>query len=252
MSTSYLDIISSLAPEDRNRAQSALADLAFYARGRYSLVGGLPIRYFLAKAGKVVPHRPFNDIDLIAEGAEAFHPSLVESFLIHHFHDGSPGRDFRFVLVHKKTNTKIDIFNELLLNGVVGEVNFGRGRLPIQSLESQLAKTVYDLATMHHRAPIDPKQFADAAALMGIADLKKAGALFELQLPQGPTLGDAFLEAQDRAANNPESVADKPWQSKPPYQCSKCYPSSPDWPLADMDEVYNRLGYIELDGANML
>ena len=249
---STIDLLSPWPEDDRPRIRTVLADLAYYARGRYSLVGGLPIRYYLMKEGISVPERPFNDIDLVAEGPEAFHYALVEHFLIHHFHDGSLGRDFRFVLIHKETNTKVDVFHEMALNGTVGGAPLGRSRVPIQSLESQLAKTIFDLHTMHHRAPIDPKQFEDADAMIGVCDEPLVEKMWRQQMPDGPTVWDAYISAAKRAAGNPETVGAKPWQSKPPYQCAKCYPTNSDWPLASMDEVYERLGYIELDGDNML
>jgi hypothetical protein len=248
---SLLDI---LPPSDRQRAGETINDLCAGITGRFMLVGGLPIRFWLHLTGGEVPDRPFNDLDLIADGPQSFNPVLNEEFLVHHFHRSQPGIDFRFVLVHRATVTKVDVFHWKPHNYGCVNVRFGGERLPLQNLSTQFAVTVYDLEMMRRRGPVDPKQLDDALAMEPHVIWPQAEASWYSLFADSPptSLAHALTAAIERSGT-PAEFAAKPWQSHDTnYRCAKCVVSeSDDWPLAPMLLVHDLLGYIELDGKNL-
>lgn len=253
MSTST-NLLDAFSINDRERINRVISDLCPAISGPYMLVGGAAIRYGLLKAGDTPPQRPFNDLDLVTVGPDNFNSQLREHFLIHHYHADSEQTDFRFVLVHKATNTKVDIFHwKPAVFGTV-QAHVGPYSLPVQDLETQFAVTVYDMEMMRRRGPVDPKQLRDAQTMEPHIDgsfAKKVwSSLFGGQA--SISLDKAFLAAIERHLSQPAEFQDSPWKIKPPYRCAKCDASlALWWPIANMDDIYHRLGYVELDGDNL-
>ncbi len=253
------DLIKAFLPEDQDRVAATLDDLLPKIIGDYTFVGGLAIRYNLLREGEKID-RPFNDLDLIARGPESFNAELTEKFLVHHFHVDGPQTDFRFVFVHKSTGVKVDVFHWKPKDPRTMMVRYlsprhGEIMVSLQSLSTQFAVTVFDLETMRQRGPVDPKQLDDAEAMepfvMGPAANITWGQLFHGN--PALTLSEALEAAEMRVASQPKSFRKEPWKSQDTsYRCAKCTYSNVFWPIAPMERVYDLLGYVEIDGENVI
>jgi len=252
------DLVRAFRKRDRARVTTVLDDLLDRPYGNLVVVGGAAIRYWLlVKTGERLK-RPFNDLDFMASYPGDLDPRLTESFLVHHFHLDGPDTDFRFVFVHKATGTKIDVFHWKPEYPDVASVPFTSKRrrnnlLSMQGLSGQFAVTVFDLETMRRRGPVDPKQLVDAELMRPYVNLREANRVWRQLFNDRPplTVINAFKAAQERAAAQPASFGEKPWQSQDTkYKCAKCV-SSADWPIAPMKQIKKLLGYIEIDGANV-
>lgn len=242
-----MDLLAACPPKDRARIRTVITDLYSSIVGSTCIVGGIAIRYGLVAANVTPPNRAFNDLDLVAYGPEDFDPRLVrELFMVHHFHINSATTNFRFVFVHKATNTKVDVFHWKPAYLSPQPVPMEGSDYPLQSLATQLAVMIFDLENMRRRGPVDPKQLADAEAMWNAANLGAAEEVWDELMPgSSQSLSQALDAAMARKGS--DTYGEKPWQGHPPFRpCAKCI-QSPDWPLAPAQEIYDRLGYVEID-----
>jgi hypothetical protein len=256
-----IELLQAFADDERPRIRDALSDLyrCFVPRSEFIFVGGISIRYNLLRQIGMSTERAFNDIDMITRGPESFNSARInESFWIHHFHVDSPTTDFRIVLIHKATDTKIDVFHWKPAYPGFTSIPFetaydGTVLVDVQSLSTQFAVTVYDLDTMRLRGPVDPKQLADAKAMLPWRSHHEACNIWRQLFDGQPehSLDEAFHQAQIRASQEPANFRDSPWKSHDTrYKCAKCAESE-DWPIAPMETVIGLLGYVEIDGDNI-
>lgn len=241
-----MQILDAFPSSDRERVRATTLDLYEGVTGRTCIVGGVAIRYWLAEHGGDMPTRPFNDLDIVATGPDDFDRThVLDRFLVHHFHTQGDGSDFRILLVHKDTDTKVDVFHWKPETLVPETVELDGAMYPLQPLETQLAVTVYDLENMRLQGGVDPKQLTDALAMAKVADIQRAEKVWKSLMPDSElTLDQALSAALVRVDG--ATFLEKPWQGHAPFTCSKCRPT-PEWPLASSEEIERRLGYVELD-----
>lgn len=211
---------------------------------KFVIVGGLAIRYHLQKAGISYPERPFNDLDIIAENIDVVHTSIINDFLTYHFHQS--GKSFYFAFVDEETSTKVDIFDYEKPPDKVIEVQFNGHTIKVQSVEDQLAKTVFDIQRISAKAKVDPKQFSDARLLAQIADMQRVNVLWKkIRNPEHPeSIKDAIQRAELIQQEHPQWVKQGPFKKEGPYICSECVSSS-EFPIIPMDKINYLLGYVE-------
>ena len=240
------DLISGFNDIDSKRVKIHLVKLLHYINvDKMAIVGGLAIRYLLAKAGIKYPVRDFNDLDIMVKEANDVSAKVSKDFLVYHYHP-QIGDSFYIVLIDPESRTKVDIFdwNPPLEDYIT--VKFEGYKLKMRSVEDQLVKTVYDIQRISTGKKVDPKQFMDATLLRKIANLKKADNLWKKRnYPNYPkSITDAINRANKIAQVHPTWVQKNPFKRLKPYVCTTCQETS-DFKITPMVQIYKVLGYVE-------
>lgn len=214
--------------------------------------GGLATRFHLAVRGLPSPNRPFNDLDLLIETPSDIKPSVSSDFMIYHYHP--PGVDdpvettyFFYAFVDPESRMKADVFPyrwstpERFINA-----QFRDGSIKLVGIEDQMIQCLYDVSRISSQQKVDPKQLDDVHALAQIADIELAQDIWrQNNHPSYPrTLKEAIKRADNIRVEHPELWQAKPYRKSKPYKCAHCQ-DRPDYPIADMTEVYKVLGYVE-------
>lgn len=239
-------LITGFNISDAKRVRAHLTKLLPYIdTNKMAIVGGLAIRYFLTKSGLEYPVRPFNDLDLKVEEADAVSPNVSKDFLVYHYHPPQKG-SFYIVLVDPTSKTKVDIFDWNPPIESYTMVNFAGYKLKVQSMEDQLVKTVYDIQRISQEKKVDPKQFKDTQLLMQIVNFKKANEIWRKRsFKDYPhSLQKAIERANNIVKQHPEWLQRDPFKMPKPYQCDSCQ-SSDGFNIVPMDKIYQVLGYVE-------
>ncbi len=239
-------LINGFSKRESKKIELHLKKLLPYLDSRnFVIVGGLAIRYYVAKAGLQYPSRPFNDLDIIAKDINILSPEVKKDFIISHYHP-KKNTSFYIVLIDPISKTKIDIFDYNFPPEETISVKFGSYLLKIQSIEDQLVKTVFDLQRISPEKLVDPKQFFDARLLMKIADMKKADIFWKKKkFKDYPNpIVEAFQRAEKISQEQPKLLKEKPFRKQASYECPDCV-STPDFPITPMDKIYQLLGYVE-------
>ncbi len=240
------DLIVGFSETDKARVSTHLEKLLPHLTPhQFALVGGIAIRYYLTQAGIDYPMRAFNDLDMIARSASVVSSSVVDDFLIYHYHPQTED-SFYIVLMDPQSRTKIDIFN---YDPAPEKLNpaFLRGQqVDLVSIEDQLVKTALDIRRISEEAMVDPKQFLDVALLMEIADLSEAETIWTNRYFSKfhSSLSDTIRQAQEIARKHPDWLKEKPFRKQNPYVCKDCK-STYDFPITPMEDIYRILGYVE-------
>lgn len=237
-------LIQGFSKEETTRMQTHLDKLLPYlTSGQFTIVGGLAIRYHLVSKGIPYPHRPFNDLDIIAQSRSVVSHLVTKDFLVEHYH---PFKDnhFYIVLIDPVSKTKVDIFDNTMAPFEVVTVPFGKYLLQVQSIEDQLVKTVVDIRRLSQTLKVDPKQFQDARLLLSVANLQKAETFWQRKNLGPQTLFETLLASEKIAHKHPEYVQEKPFRKEKPYVCPDCVSTS-DFPITPMENIYTQMGYIE-------
>ncbi len=218
--------------------------MGFFEEDKFVLVGGLAIRYHLAKHSLRLPEANLNDLDIMVESLDVVSPDVTKDFLVYHFHH--EGTKFYWALVDPITKLKIDIFDYNFAPQEVVQVQLDGHTLKMRSAEDQLVKTIVDVLRISEEAKVDPKQFRDAEALLKIADLEKLERFWQLKnLTDYPASAvEAWEKAQRVAQEHPEWLKVSPFRKEAPYVCTLCVKSK-DFPITPMGRIYQVLGYVE-------
>lgn len=115
-------------------------------------------------------------------------------------------------------------------------MKYKNGSLAVQSIESQLVKTVVDTLGVVEGCKIDPKQFADAELLMGIADIAKANTQYKKIGGAYDSVEEAFTQAKTTAAAQPDLLVSKPHRKSPDDVCVECEHTA-NFPLTPLSEI---------------
>ena len=245
MGKSY-QLITGFGKSDAKRIKTHLIKLLPHiVINKMAIVGGLTIRYHLAKAGITYPVRPFNDLDLMVRDVSDVSSEVSKDFLVYHYHPPKEGT-FYIVLLDPASKTKVDIFNwDPPLEEFI-TVDFDGYKLKIRSVEDQLVKTVYDIQRISKGKKVDPKQFEDTKLLLKIVDFKKAGKLWRKRNFEGypSTLHEAIARANKIAKQHPEWLQVNPFKRLKPYHCVFCKMTG-KFKITPMEEIYKILKFVE-------
>lgn len=213
---------------------------------KFGIVGGLAIRYWYSMNGVASPERDWNDIDFAVHDIKDIPTSLAQDFLIYHYHPPkSDGGYFHMAFVHAPTKMKCHIFPyHPSHKESFASVPFEDSQIFIVSLEEQLVKTVFDIASVSDSWPIDPKQFEDAALLVSIADMAKAQEIWQKNnFSQHPsTIQEAMAKAEGKRVERPDLVRPKPYRKPSDFVCPECTHDA-GFPIISIREAYLALGY---------
>lgn len=237
------DLLSGFSGEEQRKILTHLERLLPYLKpDEFVIVGGLAIRYHLLSHGISYPQRQFNDIDIIVKDPSVVSPSVLDDFLIYHYHPD----DYFLALVDPISRTKIDIFSYYPEPLEAVTVPFGNKEVRVVSVEDQLVKTVLDIQRISEEAKVDPKQFEDTRLLMQIADMEKADRIWKSHnFDTWPkSINEAIDRAETIARENPQWVQEKPFRKPQPYICPHCQDKD-GFVVTPMEEVYKVLGYVE-------
>ena len=205
--------------------QTCLARLtAHLDHRRVALTGGVAIELHLT-TGTHWPtgaKRPIGDVDFVAEGVDAVAPTVVEEFLVSHFHLPHPGyAKFLVQLVDPMSRLRIDIFPDAL-----GALPRARRHhltgVPLLVLDpcSILDHKLELLSRASRSAPVEEKHYRDAQRL---------AALCHRRPPGYPAFGFA------PAAHSHDLTA----------ICPRCAASvDPRFPLAPKRRIHDFLRYV--------
>ena len=191
---------------------------------RVAVTGGVAIDLALGTAARRARHpdAPAPDLDLIADAADVVSPSVVDEFLISHFHLPQPGYPkFLVQLVDPTTAVRVDVFPDslALLPRTTPRAIAGldvRVLEPCALLEHKLAL----LAGASTERRVDEKHHADAVLLARHC---------RRQIPAVPA---AVLE-RPRYARAPDAT------------CARCEASRhPGFPLAEKRRILAILGHV--------
>lgn len=238
-------LTTGLSEEDSKRVEAHLGRLIPHLQeNRFVVVGGLAIRYLLAKSSLVYPDSNLNDLDIIVEDLNVVLPTVIKDFLVYHFHH--EGDKVYWALVDPVTKTKIDIFDYAYPPLEVELVQLGDYKLKVLSVEDQLVKTMVDVLRISPQALVGPKQFREAELLMQIVNLGKAERFWKDKKLEGypESIVEAWHKALQMAKEHPEWLRISPFKKDAPYTCQSCV-SDPNFPITPMTEIYKILGYVE-------
>jgi len=186
---------------------------------RIALTGGVGMQVGLAALGHQGLRHQVADLDLVATSLEAVHSSVVDRFLISHYHVVGPGvPKFMIQLVDPESCIRIDVFPDLA--GSVAEArttDIGHHRVPVLPLNRIFEHKIQTLVRALPDAPIDPKHVQDALSL---------GAVLSRPVP-----GIAAA-----------AVAPDVYGVDADGLCNRCALSlDPAWPLAARERIFDVL-----------
>ena len=192
--------------------------------GRVALTGGVAVELHLGAAGRGDPgaeHRS-GDVDLVAEAVDAVVPTVVEEFLVSHFHLPQPGyAKFLVQLVDPVSRLRIDIFPDALGALPLARRHEATGvSLLVLDPCSILDHKLELLARASARAPVEEKHYRDAQRLAAFCGRRP---------PDRPAFGFApTVYSHDLTAS-----------------CPRCAASvDPRFRLAPKRRIHDLLGYV--------
>jgi len=175
----------------------------------------------LAALGRPVVRHHVADLDLVATSLDAVRSSVVDRFLVSHYHVVRPGvPKFMIQLVDPESRIRIDVFSDLA--GSIADAratHIGKHRMPVLPLNRIFEHKIQTLGRASPAAPIDPKHVQDALTL---------GAVLSRPVPEVAA-----------AAVVPDVYGiDADWS------CNRCAVSlHPAWPLAPKERIFQLLGW---------
>jgi len=185
-----------------------------------AITGIVAMQLGISDSSRRWPKNTIADLDLVAASVDGVRPSIVERFLVSHYHTVVPGvPKFMIQLVDPLTRIRVDIFPDL-----VGSITDARERrigelsVRVLPLTRILEHKVLTLSRASRSATIDPKHVRDARLL-------------------GDLLGTAVSDVA------PEVVAPDVYGTGD-LTCRRCELSTHnDWPLAPKEQVFDLLGW---------
>lgn len=207
-------LINGYSTEDKKKVRQLLSALLPHLKSNgLIIVGGLSIRYNLAKHGKKFVERPLNDIDIIIENKDVILPSITKDFLVYHYHPKSNYNGaYYFALIYPNTKTKIDFFDYSNKPDKMHSVKFGKHIVSVQSAEDQLVNTIHQVQRISIDDKVDPKQISDLKLLINIADKTVSEKIWQKKHFQKYKIGlnEAIERGLGLAKEHPDWLQVKP------------------------------------------
>lgn len=235
------DLLSGLGEEDRRRAEVHLTRLVPHLKpGKFAVVGGLAVNFLAALKGVPFHREVFNDLDLVITEAGAVLPTVVNDFMIAHYHFDENDKNLEyFALVDRKSRTKSDIFPNSPQRKSFLQAKVGSFSINVSTAEDQLVKTVWDLQSSSEKFPTDAKFYVHLRVLRELADFGEASRIWEevakREFPR--TLQEAIDDAEIKAKEHPDWIRDRSFKKPRFYKCNECVVTV-DYPLTPLDEIY--------------
>ena len=188
---------------------------------RIALTGGVGIQIGLAALGHPDVRHRVADLDLVATSLDAVSSSVVDRFLVSHYHGVRPGvPKFMIQLVDPESRIRIDVFPDVA--GSIADartIHIVQHAMPVLRLHSIFEHKIQTLVRASPEEPIDPKHVHDALSL---------GAVLSRPVPEVTA-----------AALAPDVYGiDAEWS------CNRCALSlHPAWPLAPKERIFELLGW---------
>ena len=214
-------MISGFSAKEMARLTDCLGRLLPHvARADIAITGGVAMQAGMAGRGRPCVRSEITDLDLVATSLEVVRPSVVEPFLVSHYHVVRPGvPKFMIQLVDSLTRVRVDVFPDLA--GSIAdarEIRIGEHSIQVLPLERILEHKLLILSRASRSAPIDPKHVRDAQLLGELLGVQVSGIDQEAVAPDVYGIGD--------------------------LACGRCELSShPDWPLAPKAQIFDALGW---------
>lgn len=248
-----LEICDSLADNKKTQVQIFLEKFLHHVKpDKLVICGGLATRYHLKVRGISFPQRPFNDLDLLIENVDDIKPSVTLDFMLYHYHP--PGIDdpvektyFFYAFVDPVSRIKADVFPYRWSSSErFVESTFQGKPIKVVGIEDQLIQCLYDVSRISDKQKVDPKQLRDVHTLMSIADMSLAEQIWKHNHhPLYPLiLQEAIKRADKFVIEHPEWWQEKQYRKPKSYQCLNCQ-NRIDYPITDMNEIFQVLGYVE-------
>ena len=186
-----------------------------------ALTGGVGMQVGLAALGYPRVRDHVADLDFVATSLDAVSASVVDRFLVSHYHEVRPGvPKFMIQLVDPESRIRIDVFPDLA--GSIANaraVHIGQHAMPVLPLDKIFEHKIQTLVRASPAAPIDPKHVQDALSL---------GAALSRPVPAVA----AAAVAQDVYGIDEDS------------SCNRCALSlHPAWALAPKERIFEVLGW---------
>jgi hypothetical protein len=186
-----------------------------------ALTGGVGIHMGLTELVHPGVRHELADLDLVATSLDAVSATVVERFLVSHYHVVGPGvPKFMIQLVDPESRIRIDVFPDL--TGSIADartIHIGRHAMPVLPLDRIFEHKIHMLMRASPAAPIDPKHVHDALSL---------GAVLSRPVPDvssAAVIPDVYDIDADRS-------------------CHRCALSlDAAWPLAQKERIRELLGW---------
>ena len=215
-------MIPAFSPIELDRLSGCLARLISHVRlDSVAITGGVAMQLGMAGLGRQGPCRAIADLDLVAASIGAITSSVVEQFLVSHYHVARPGvPKFMIQLVDPVSKIRVDVFPDLGGSLIDARpVAIREHAFQVLPLERIFEHKVQTLSRASPSAPVDPKHARDARAL---------GDVLGRQVP-----GVA-----------PGALVPDVYGIKAEWPCDRCELSAhPGWPLAPKDRIFDLLGW---------
>lgn len=224
---------------------------------KVTLVGGLVVKFHLQKEGATLPDNRFNDIDLCISELAALRPSVMDDFLVWHYHPDH--QDYYVVLLDPVTGIKLDIMNCRRSVLQTETVKVDDLEVKIRGLEDQFTELVLDCYRVVNIKGFKNKQhyFDDMTTLYEIVDLGLAQKLWDLKdkesypfspawqskktAPYPHSIKDAYKESLEVARKHPDRVFVGNYSKQTPFTCEYCAAAN-GFEMSEMNkvlEIYN-------------
>lgn len=218
-----------LTEREAQTANRILLDLYPHLVREWTLVGGLPLRFYAASSGRVW-QEPFNDLDLISATEQVLKSTVTGNFIIRHHHSNL--QNFYFQLTHRQfPQVTIDIFPDHLDEEIQKISLFGLN-MRIPSPEEMYLFTLRDiLLLLDHPRGLPPKHITKIRLLEELADLRKVSLVWERRHKNLPTQESKIYEypsfnelkeaVEDALKEKTKNI--KTWiKSDPLAPCAEC------------------------------
>jgi hypothetical protein len=236
------EVLRGFTEQDAARIESHLDYLVPHLEpDRFTVVGGIAVRYRAQESGLSFPPRQFNDLDIVADNFSVVSPSITNDFLTYHVHQD--GDSFFFAFVDPRTRTKVDIFDSTFPVREANYVKIGKNSLKVITAENQLVTLIPTVLLASNDLKRDPKLVDEINLLASISDMRRAQELWEQSGGEG-LIQDGIQRVNDFMKENPQFFQEKPYHKPGPYECSSCV-DLPEFPIVPMEQVYEVLGYVE-------
>ena len=188
---------------------------------RIAVTGGVGMQIGLEALGHPGVRHQVADLDLVAASPEAVSASVVDRFLVSHYHVVRPGvAKFMIQLVDPDSRIRIDVFPDLA--GSIADartVHVGTHWMPVLPLSRIFEHKAETLRRASAVKPIDPKHAQDARSL---------GEVLARRVPEVP----------------PAALRPNVYGTDADSSCSRCELSShPAWRLAPKARIFELLGW---------
>ncbi len=186
-----------------------------------AITGGVGIQLGMAAVGRPGPRDDIADLDMVTGSIDAISPTVVEQFLVSHYHVVRPGvPKFLIQLVDPVSRIRVDVFPDLA-GSLVDARTMAIGEHPVQvlPLERIFEHKAQTLLRASPSDPIDPKHLGDARVL---------GELLRREVP-GVSV---------------EAMAPGVYGIEGDWSCKRCQLSNhPRWLLAPKERIFELLGW---------